>query len=68
MGAIGPGFATDILRLWEKDFFFIMGPAGLGAVMGILFLNAYGQDVPKRLSIDIGLVGDGRHPHRACAS
>ncbi|MDQ2941159.1 MAG: MFS transporter [Chloroflexota bacterium] len=59
LGAIGPGFATDILRLSEKDFFFIMGPAGLGAVMGILFLNAYGQGIPKRLVIDIGLVGMG---------
>jgi len=59
MGAIGPGFATDILKLRPADFFFIMGPAGLGAVMGILFLNAYGRSIPKRLVIDIGLVAMG---------
>jgi MFS family permease len=59
MGAIGPGFATDILRLSEKDFFFVMGPAGLGAVMGILFLNAYGRNIPRRLTIDIGLLAMG---------
>ena len=59
MGAIGPGFATDILGLRPEDFFFIMGPAGLGAVMGILFLNAYGRAIPKRLVIDIGLVAMG---------
>lgn len=59
MGAIGPGFATDILRLSEEDFFFVMGPAGLGAVMGILFLNAYGKGIPRRLTIDIGLVAMG---------
>jgi len=59
MGAIGPGFATDILGLRPQDFFFIMGPAGLGAVMGILFLNAYGRAIPKRLVIDIGLVAMG---------
>jgi len=59
MGAIGPGFATDILKLRPADFFFIMGPAGLGAVMGILFLNAYGRAIPKRLVIDIGLVAMG---------
>ena len=59
MGAIGPGFATDILGLRPQDFFFIMGPAGLGAVMGILFLNAYGRGIPKRLVIDIGLVAMG---------
>jgi MFS family permease len=59
MGAIGPGFAKEILRLSEEDFFFIMGPAGLGAVLGILFLNAYGRTAPKRLVIDIGLVAMG---------
>jgi MFS family permease len=36
-----------------------MGPAGLGAVMGILFLNAYGKGIPRRLTIDIGLVAMG---------
>jgi hypothetical protein len=59
MGAIGPGFATDILELTPEDFFFIMGPAGLGAVIGILFLNAYGKGIPRRLIIDIGLVAMG---------
>ncbi|HEX6138982.1 MAG TPA: MFS transporter [Candidatus Limnocylindria bacterium] len=59
MGAIGPGFATDILRLRPEDFFFIMGPAGLGAVIGILFLNAYGKGFPRRLVIDIGLLAMG---------
>jgi hypothetical protein len=59
MGAIGPGFATDILELRPEDFFFIMGPAGLGAVIGILFLNAYGKGIPRRLVIDIGLVAMG---------
>ena len=59
IGAIGPGFAREILRLQPKDFFFIMGPAGLGAVVGILFLNAYASRVPRRLIIDIGLLAMG---------
>jgi MFS family permease len=59
MGAIGPGFATDILLLRPQDFFFVMGPAGLGAVIGILFLNAYGRAIPRRLVIDLGLVAMG---------
>jgi MFS family permease len=59
LGAIGPGFAVDILRLSETDFFFIMGPAGLGAIVGILFLNSYGKSIPKRLVIDVGLVAMG---------
>jgi uncharacterized membrane protein YidH (DUF202 family) len=59
LGAIGPGFAVDILGLTPENFFFIMGPAGLGAVLGILFLNSYGRSIPKRLVIDIGLVAMG---------
>ena len=59
LGAIGPGFTREILLLGEEDFFFIMGPAGLGAVLGILFLNAYGRELPRRLLIDIGLVAMG---------
>ena len=59
LGAIGPGFAVDILGLEPENFFFIMGPAGLGAVVGILFLNSYGKNIPKRLVIDIGLVAMG---------
>jgi MFS family permease len=59
MGAIGPGFATDILGLSPEDFFFVMGPAGLGAVVGILFLNAYGKRIPRRLVIDVGLLAMG---------
>ena len=59
LGAIGPGFAVDILGLSPENFFFIMGPAGMGAVLGILFLNSYGRNIPKRLVIDIGLVAMG---------
>ena len=59
LGAIGPGFAIDILGLRPQDFFFVMGPAGMGVVMGILFLNAYGRNVPRRLVIDGGLIAMG---------
>ena len=59
LGAIGPGFATDILGLRPEDVFFIMGPAGLGAVVGILFLNSYGKGLPKRFVIDLGLIAMG---------
>jgi MFS family permease len=59
LGAIGPGFAEDILGLSPENFFFIMGPAGMGAVLGILFLNSYGKGIPKRLVIDVGLVAMG---------
>ncbi len=56
LGALGPGYATGVLNLSAEDIFFIMGPAGLGAVMGILFLNSFGQFIPRRLLIDVGLL------------
>ncbi|MDP9467314.1 MAG: MFS transporter [Chloroflexota bacterium] len=59
LGAIGPGFAIDILGLRPQDFFFVMGPAGIGVVIGILFLNAYGRDFPRLLVIDSALVAMG---------
>ena len=59
MGVLGPGFAETVLGLDSQDFFFIMGPAGLGAVIGILFLNSYGKLFPKRLLIDTALVAMG---------
>ena len=59
MGAVGPTFARDVLGLSSQDFFFVVGPAGLGAVIGILFLNAYGSRIPKRLVVDIGLIAMG---------
>ncbi|MEO8510633.1 MAG: MFS transporter [Chloroflexota bacterium] len=59
MGAVGPTFARDVLGLSSQDFFFVVGPAGLGAVIGILFLNAYGGRIPKRLVVDIGLIAMG---------
>ena len=59
LGAIGPGFAIDILGLRPQDFFFVMGPAGMGVVVGILFLNAYGRTFPRRLVIDASLVAMG---------
>jgi sugar phosphate permease len=36
-----------------------MGPAGLGVVLGILFLNAYGRTFPRLLVIDGALVAMG---------
>ncbi|HEV7199477.1 MAG TPA: MFS transporter [Candidatus Limnocylindria bacterium] len=56
LGALGPGYATGVLNLSAEDIFFIMGPAGLGAVMGILFINSFGQYIPRRLLIDVGLM------------
>jgi MFS family permease len=59
LGVIGPNFARDALGLEPKDFVVIVLPLGFGIVMGILFLNNYGQLFPRRRLIEGGLVALG---------
>jgi MFS family permease len=59
LGTLGPGFATKTMGLGEKDFALIVLPLGLGIVMGILFLNSYGRYLPRRRTIEAGMIGIG---------
>lgn len=59
LGVLGPGFARTTLGLGEKDFALIVLPLGLGIVMGILFLNSYGRYLPRRRTIEAGLISMG---------
>jgi MFS family permease len=59
LGTLGPGFAKSTLALGEKDFALIVLPLGLGIVMGILALNSYGRYLPRRRTIEAGMVGMG---------
>jgi MFS family permease len=59
LGTLGPGFATKTMGLGEKDFALIVLPLGLGIVMGILFLNSYGRYLPRRRTIEAGMMGIG---------
>ncbi len=59
LGTLGPGFAKTTLALGEKDFALIVLPLGLGIVMGILVLNSYGRYLPRRRTIEAGMVGMG---------
>lgn len=59
LGVIGPNFARDALGLEPKDFVVIVLPLGFGIVMGILFLNNYGQHFRRRRLIETGLVSLG---------
>ena len=56
LGVLGPGFATDSLRLAPKDFVVVVLPLGFGIVTGILVLNSFGHLVPRRRVIESGLV------------
>jgi MFS family permease len=59
LGVLGPGFAKTTLELGEKDFALIVLPLGLGIVTGILVLNSYGRFLPRRRTIETGLVALG---------
>jgi MFS family permease len=59
LGVLGPDFAKDTLGLEPKDFVVVVLPLGGGIVMGILLLNSYGQYLPRRRVIEVGLVSLG---------
>jgi MFS family permease len=56
LGVLGPGFAKDALQLQAQDFGVIVLPMGLGIVTGILILNSYGRYLPRRRTIEVGIV------------
>ncbi len=56
LGTLGPGFAKDALQLQAQDFGIIVLPMGLGIVTGILVLNSYGRYLPRRRTIEAGIV------------
>ena len=59
LGVLGPSFAESTLGLNPEDFVVVVLPLGIGVVMGILILNAYGRLVPRRRVIEASLVALG---------
>ncbi len=59
LGVLGPGFATQVLGLSERDFVVVVLPLGLGLVMGMLLLNVYGRLFSRRRGIEGGLISLG---------
>ena len=59
LGVLGPGFATQVLGLSERDFVVVVLPLGIGLVFGILVLNVYGKLFSRRRGIEAGLIGLG---------
>jgi MFS family permease len=56
LGVLGPGFATEVLGLSERDFAVVVLPIGVGLIMGILALNQYGRLFSRRRGIEGGLI------------
>ena len=59
LGVLGPNFAKETLGLGPEDFVVVVLPLGVGIVMGILLLNAYGRLIPRRRVIEGGLIALG---------
>ena len=59
LGVLGPSFAAETLGLSPEDFVVVVLPLGVGIVMGILLLNAYGRLLPRRRVIEGGLLALG---------
>lgn len=59
LGVLGPGFATQVLGLSERDFVVVVLPLGVGLVMGIFVLNLYGRHFSRRRGIEGGLISLG---------
>ncbi len=59
LGVLGPSFAQKTLGLKPEDFVVVVLPLGVGIVMGILLLNAYGRLIPRRRVIEGGLIALG---------
>jgi MFS family permease len=59
LAVLGIGFAQTTLALGPQDFVLIILPIGLGVVTGILILNSYGRYLPRRRTIEAGMVTIG---------
>jgi MFS family permease len=59
LGVLGPGFAKTTLQLGQKDFVVVVLPLGLGVVAGIVALNVYGHRLPRRRTIEAGMIALG---------
>lgn len=57
IAALGPAFISDVLGLSKEDIGFIVAPAGLGVVVGALFVNKVTRKIPAPRLVDYGLIG-----------
>ena len=59
LGVVGSNFATKVMGLGTGDFGLIVLPLGLGIATGILILGSYGRLLPRRRTIEAGMVAIG---------
>jgi len=56
LAVLGPDFAKTSLGLGDKGLVVVILPLGVGIVTGVLGVNAYGHNFPRRRIIEAGLI------------
>ena len=55
-GALAPGFVREVLRLGERNVVVLVGPAGIGVVVGLGVLNVVSRRIGRSHAIGLGLL------------
>ena len=55
-GALAPGFVREVLRMGERNVVVLVGPAGVGVVMGLGALNVVSRRLGRSHVIGVGLL------------
>jgi MFS family permease len=56
LAVLGPDFARTSLGLGDKGLVVVVLPLGVGIVTGVLSVNVYGHNFPRRRIIEVGLI------------
>jgi MFS family permease len=59
LGTIGPAYVTRVLAISAEDVSFILAPAGLGIVGGVVLVNRLATPENRERMIDLGIIVGG---------
>jgi hypothetical protein len=59
LGALGPAFVTRVLGIPAADLGFILAPAGIGILAGIMLVNRFAHADNRERMIDLGILASG---------
>jgi MFS family permease len=59
VATLGPEFVDSVLLLERQDIVYLLGPAGVGIVLGALFVGRLSDRIGTEWTIDIGLTSAG---------
>ncbi len=59
IAVLGPGFVTTVLRLQRQDIAYLVAPAGLGILVGSLFVGRITARYGAESTVDVGLTTGG---------